>query len=295
MRWRYYLPLSLFLALSLSCDRQGKGEESSIRARTDQYAKAYNKQDVKALGSMWANDGEFHRPDKGISYQGRNEIEGAYQSAFKERGDARLEIKVHNIVFPTSNEAVETGTAILTKAGEEIGKTVYKAVFEKKGGEWLIAQLKEIDFKEAPTNYQHLKELEWMIGTWEDKDDDSENTMVCAWDRYKNFITQHFTLSSEGVFELEGKQLIAWDPVTERIRSWVFDSDGGFGEGVWIKKGNSWVVQASQTLADGRRASSTNIYTPIDAGSYRWESTGREVDGELLPDIEPVIVKKVKG
>lgn len=295
MRWRYYLPLSLLLLVAVACDKQGKGEESAIREKTDQYAKAYNQKDIKAIRALWAEDGEFVRPDIGGNQEGKEAIVKAYSAVFTKRGDAKLELQVNNIAFPDQNTAVQSGMAILTKDGKEIEKTVYKAVFEKTNGKWLIARVSEIAHGDAPSNYEHLKDLEWMIGKWLDEDEDSENSMVCTWDRYKNFITQQFALSSEGVFQLEGRQIIAWDPSQERIRSWIFDSDGGFGEGTWEKKGDSWVVETAQTLADGSKASAMNIYTPIDKESYRWESTGREVDGTFLPDIEPVTVKRVKG
>ncbi|CRX38010.1 YybH family protein [Estrella lausannensis] len=295
MHWRYYLPVSLLLLIAVACDKQGKGEESAILERTDQYKTAYNQKDIKAIGALWAQDGEFVRPDLGVIHEGRDAIEKAYSYAFAKGGDAKIELKVNNIAFPEPGSAVQSGVATLTKGGQEISKTVYKAVFEKNDGKWLIAKVSEIEQGDAPTNYEHLKELEWMIGNWIDEDEESENSLEFSWDRYKNFITQKFTLVSEGVFQLEGRQLIAWDPSQERIRSWVFDSDGGFGEGIWHKKGDSWVVETSHTLADGSKASATNIYTPIDKDTYRWESTGREVGGELLPDIEPVTVKRVKG
>ena len=28
-------------------------------------------------------------------------------------------------------------------------------------------------------------------------------------------------------------QRIGWDPAAKQIRSWEFDSEGGFGEGTW--------------------------------------------------------------
>jgi hypothetical protein len=88
--------------------------------------------------------------------------------------------------------------------------------------------------------------------------------------------------------DLEGNQVIGWDPAAGTIRSWMFDSDGGFGEGVWTRKGESWVVKFSQVLSDGRTATATNVYTLIDDNSYKWKSVGRTVDGELQPNIEEV-------
>jgi len=70
----------------------------------------------------------------------------------------------------------------------------------------------------------------------------------------------------------------------------MFHSEGGFGEGLWSRKGNQWIIKASRTLAGGEKASSVNILTPVDRNSFTWESVGREIDGELLPNIDEVTV-----
>ena len=43
-------------------------------------------------------------------------------------------------------------------------------------------------------------------------------------------------------------------------------------------------------LADGRRASATQIYDVLEDGKVRFQSIGRQVEGELLPNIGPVEV-----
>ena len=91
---------------------------------------------------------------------------------------------------------------------------------------------------------------------------------------------------------MEGTQVIGWDPVEKTIRSWMFDSDGGFGQGVWTRKGDNWVVKFSQVLADGREASSINVYKCVDENTYTWKSVGREVGGEQLPNIEEIKVAR---
>ena len=83
---------------------------------------------------------------------------------------------------------------------------------------------------EETSHYEYLKDLEWMIGEWVDSDDNSTISTVCAWSKNRNFITRSFSVSIEGHIGLEGTQVIGWDPEKKRIRSWMFDSEGGFGE-----------------------------------------------------------------
>ena len=82
--------------------------------------------------------------------------------------------------------------------------------------------------------------------------------------------------------DLEGTQVIGWDPAAGTIRSWMFDSDGGFGEGIWSKKDNSWIVKFSQVLPDGRKASATNIYT-LDRCEHVHLEIDRPEGGRRVP------------
>lgn len=146
----------------------------------------------------------------------------------------------------------------------------------------------------AQQESSHLQGLNWLVGSWEDKDDQVEISTRISWDKSKNFLRQAFTVDVQEQRELSGTQIIAWDPAKKVIRSWLFDTDGGFGEAEWHQKGdNKWIVENAFTLPDGRVGSSINVYTKIDADSYSFESTGRQIEGEILPNIEPVkVVRK---
>jgi len=145
----------------------------------------------------------------------------------------------------------------------------------------------------APTDsphYEQLKELEWMVGEWVDQGEDATITTVCRWTKNRNFMTRSFKVVTADDRVLEGTQVIGWDPADKRIRSWLFDSEGGFGEGRWSRDGNRWIVKASQVLKSGGRASAINVITYVDDNTLTWQSTGREVDGEMLPDVPEVTV-----
>ena len=162
------------------------------------------------------------------------------------------------------------------------------------GEKTLIEAAREKALAKAPSRYEHLKDLEWMVGQWVDEDEDATVLTICEWMPGKNFLTRSFTVSVQDQLEMRrGIQVIGWDEAKKQIRAWVFDSTGGFGEAVWKQDGKRWVARVSQVLADGARASSINIMTQLDENSFTFQSTGREVDGELLPGIAPVkIVRK---
>ena len=91
-----------------------------------------------------------------------------------------------------------------------------------------------------------------------------------------------------------GVQIVGWDPAAKQIRSWVFDSDGGFGEGKWTKKDQRWYIQATGTLPDGSKTSAVNIITYVDENTFTWQSVNREAGGEILPNVDEVVVGRVQ-
>ena len=82
------------------------------------------------------------------------------------------------------------------------------------------------------------------------------------------------------------------DPKHKQIRSWLFDSNGGFVIGTWTKKGDRWFVQSVATLAEGSAGSFTSIFRPSNPDSYVWQKVHRIVDGEVLPNIDEVVVTR---
>jgi hypothetical protein len=139
-----------------------------------------------------------------------------------------------------------------------------------------------------------LDELDWMVGQWVDQGDDSTITTKCSWTKNRKFLKRSFQVKIDEEVTLEGDQFVGWDPIAGQIHSWTFDSEGGIGEGLWIQDGNRWLVKASFVLSDGVRASALNVYTYVDADTIRWQSTNREIAGELQPNIPEVTVVRQK-
>jgi hypothetical protein len=139
-----------------------------------------------------------------------------------------------------------------------------------------------------------LEELDWMVGEWIDQAEDSTITTTCSWTKNRKFLKRSFNVKIDNEVTLEGTQFVGWDPIETQIRSWTFDSEGGFGEGHWIQDGKRWLVKASFVLADGAHASALNVYTYVDADTIRWQSTNREIAGELQPNIPEVTVVRQK-
>ncbi len=111
--------------------------------------------------------------------------------------------------------------------------------------------------EEAVSAYGQLQPLEWLVGEWIDE---GRNEVVEAkfdWDENKSFLLEEFQVVREGSVVLKGTQRIGWDPQAKQIRSWIFDSAGGFGEAVWTPTDDEWVCKAKGVRSDGTSASAT--------------------------------------
>jgi hypothetical protein len=161
----------------------------------------------------------------------------------------------------------------------------------KLGEQWLLDRVTEEETPvPPPSNYEHLKELDWMVGSWVDQDNNATVQTDCEWTKNKNFMTRSFAAVVGDSVNMAGMQIIGWDPIAKRIRSWVFDSDGGYSEGKWTHKDNRWVIQQSGVLADGRKTSAVNIIKRIDDDSFTWQTEQRQVGGDMLPDVDEVLI-----
>lgn len=271
-----------------------EADKKAIQNAVQSYQEAYNQQDVAKLSALWSSNASYLNPITGESAEGREAIEKLFKERFAKGEKKRLEIEITNIDFPNEKEAIENGVIKVSVPDQPMQQMAYEVKFIKENGKWLVNAINEIKLQETISHFEQLKELEWLVGKWEDSDDNVQILFNNQWDKFKNFITVNFTMKIYDQDDIEGKQIIAWDPAKDAIRSWVFDSDGGFGEGTWKKTDKSWYANMHYTLGDGRIASSINIYTPVDNHSYTFASVEREVDGEILPDMNPVTVEKIE-
>ena len=116
------------------------------------------------------------------------------------------------------------------------------------------------------------------------REDDYEVRLVCEWVANKNFLARRFSVARKDKVELVGTQIVGWDPSRQTIRSWSFDSDGSFNEGLWTK---------GQTLADSgerraaptaKKASASQVITKLADDKFTWQATNRSIGGVPQPN-----------
>lgn len=271
---------------------QREKDDTAIRKAVAAYVEAFNKADAKGLAAMWSPDAVYTNPMSGIQVVGREAIEKQFAGIFEESKGIKLEATTKLIQFVSPSVAIETGSAKSIDPKGSVAESEYTAVYVKRDDAWLLDRVSEEDIIQPPTSYEKLRDLEWLVGHWVDQDDVASVVTDCQWSRNENFLIRSFAVQVADRIDMSGIQIIGWDPLKKQIRSWVFDSDGGFGQGTWIKKGDRWTIEQTGVLPDGRQSSAVNIMTRVDDNTMTLQSINRTLDGELLPNIDEVQVTK---
>jgi uncharacterized protein (TIGR02246 family) len=266
-------------------------DEAAIRHVVDAFTKDYDAGDSKAIGALFVPDAEIVSED-GTTQQGRDAIEAEFADVFKQHPKAKIQVDVKSIRFVSPTLAIEEGTSIVTHDPEEASEhTRYEVVHVKQAGTWQMASARDLPDEEASAQ-EELLQLRWLIGDWVDEDPDSLVRTSYRWTENHHFIRCDFTVNLSGQLAMSGTQRIGWDPLAKTIRSWSFDSEGGFTEGIWSREGNQWIIKTTGVTSDGKSASSTNYMTRLRKHRLTWESRDRFIGGEKTTDISPITIAR---
>lgn len=272
---------------------EASDEAAAIQQRVAAYVAAYNQHDAAALANLWAEDAVYRDRDTGEQVAGRDAIRDMFAAMFDADDASQLAVVIQSIRLVTPDVAIEDGVAEIATADGDVTSTAYTAIHVKQDGAWYLSSVRETDMPAPlPKEPSELDQLAWLIGEWADEADDATTDSQWRWTPGGHFLINRFGVRVDQRIEIEGTQVVGWDPAAGRIRSWVFDTEGGFGESLWRRVGNEWIVDTTFTLADGSQGSASNIYVPLDENTFAWRSVDRQIDGESQEDVEEVIVHR---
>lgn len=267
----------------------GEGEiRDLLKAVTD----AYNRADAQGLADRFTDDASLFDQD-GEEVRGREAIGRRYAEAFGEGPTCKISGAVEAVHFLSPDVASVAGHFQLEdEKGTALSSGRYSLIAVRKGDQWRLAELRDIATAsdEAADKGGPLRDLVWLVGDWVDEGEDGKVASTVRWDEGRKFLVRKYSVQTGGEPSSSGAQWIGWDPQAKQIRSWVFDSEGDFGEGRWTRSGNAWIVKASGVTGDGLTTSSTQFIEPINKDSLKLGSTDRIVGTERLPDIEEVVM-----
>lgn len=286
----------LVLAAGIAFAQEKKADEPAanqdIRKLLSEMEDSFNRGDAKALAACWTPGGEFVGP-AGERIEGRENLEKGFQLSLAANKGSKLQFRVLSLRTVSDGVALVDALADV-KPVPATGESTSALVLVKRDGHWLIDSAREAA-RHAASQTEHLKPLEWLVGTWANEASSKDGISVqctCGWTANRAFLIRKFKVEGKNVLLQGGTEIIGWDPRTRRIRSWVFDSNGGFGENVWVQDGNRWLVQFSGTLADGSEARATHVLAMVDADTATLQSKDRTVNDIRQPEVPQVTVKR---
>jgi uncharacterized protein (TIGR02246 family) len=272
-------------------DPKYDADRAAIDTFNKSLVQAFENRDAAAMAGNWTEQGEFGHND-GDPLRGRTAIQRGYADFFKTlTAKFKVEIQSESVRFPAADMAVTEATLrLISDDGETIAAGRQSSVLVREGGQWKAAVMREWDRDIARD--VALKDLEWLIGTWHAVSDDRELTITYEWNENRTFIRGTFTAKEGAKPSESGEEIITRDNADGVIRSWVFQSDGGFGEGAWTREGKRWNIDVHGVRADGRKLTATFVYIPADPNTITWQAVNQSIDGALIADTQPIKVTK---
>jgi uncharacterized protein (TIGR02246 family) len=265
-------------------------DEKAIKALLDTFVKAFNAGDAKAVAATYTETA-IVVDEEGARVEGRAAVRDQYAASFADNPGSKIVLQVDALRFLGPETALEEGRTTITPAAgagaPEI--TRFTAVYVKQGGQWRQAAVRD-ELAHDVATHERLEELEWLVGDWVNESQDAVVSTTCTWAKGGNFLDREFTMKTEGRPVLSGAQRIGWDPLKRQFKTWIFDSEGGHGEGYFTRTGNQWVVKVEGVRQDGQPVSATNIITRLGKDRMSWQSTHRTVGGSAVPGVDEFVV-----
>lgn len=235
---------------------------AAVRQSAVKYSEAFAKQDSKALAALFTPEAELVADD-GTIFHGREAIEAEFTASFASRPKGSVSIEILSIRPVAAGILVEDGASAFTAEGSEVRTiTRYTATHVKQpDGGWLIASVRELEARPA-TPHDRLQALAWLIGDWQEDRDGNTIRTSWNWDDSGYFLIGNFRLLASQGAAATGTHRIGWDAERKQLRSWIFDSNGGFASGWWqMNEDGTWTLHLTRIDAAGERTVSRLTYS----------------------------------
>ena len=270
---------------------QDDGVSAELRAGAAKLIEAFNGGKAKETSAFFLPKGEWI-DEEGTVYQGQEQIEGVLKEYFEKFPEAKMALDVESVrlVGPV---AIEEGTRTM-HGGKTGGEAVirYIAVYAKTENGWRIASVRDFADDPAPTPHDYLQPLGWLVGDWVNEGSGLVVKISYKWSEDTNFLLGDFHVTSGEEVVMKSTQRIGWDPLAGKVKSWMFDADGGYATADWTQLDEGWVLKSSAVIPDGSTGSATISITASDQSRFTMKGTERIVGNVRDDDFEVTVVRK---
>jgi uncharacterized protein (TIGR02246 family) len=266
-------------------------DEAAIRKQSQEFTRAFNKGDAKAIAGLCTVGCEYYDDNNGEAFRGRAAIEEAFAELFTKHPNVKVHVDIQAIRFLSRDTALETGLDQMQLPGPTLpSSSHYRVLHVREGGQWYAAMIEERGAGE-----DKLVDVGWLVGTWVMESKGGEARLTFAWDDKQTRIHCQIARKEGERLASSGTQVIGLHPQLGQLYSWNFDDEGGHGEALWFRDGHQWVLDATGVLPDGTPTSAKNILTRQSDDQFTWRSIERTVAGEPVPDRDVITATRVKA
>lgn len=271
------------------------GVVAEIRQADQQYAKARNARDFKALADQWTVDAELVEGGKAI--RGREAIVAFFRLFAQAHPTARLQSEMETIKPLSPTLARVTGSMRMTESDNPRARwfTVrFDSLRVKEDGVWRIASSTVEQIPDAK-----LDDLSWLVGTWKAADKATGQAVEATFEKAQNgklLLGRLSTTGNDGQV-VEVLQVLQADPREGTIRCWLFESSGGRAEGFMEHDGatyNTTLTGVPPAAQMGDKAESVQVLTPTGPDGFTWHIIDRVIDGVKVPDQKPLLFRRAR-
>lgn len=261
-----------------------------IATTEEAFTKAFNEAKPDVVVESFLPEGELVT-ENGSVYRGKEELKEVFTRYFTEFPGAKLGLDIESIRPLGENLAIEEGTRYLGMDDQAFTQVRYVAMLTKKEGKWLLASLREFSTPPIETPASLLEPLAWMVGDWVSEGDGAQVKINYRWAEGGNFLLGTFETHQEDQVVMKSEQRIGFDPLTGKIRSWLFDEDGGYSDGFWTLLEDEWVLKSQAVGPDGTLGFATITLSPLDENRFRMVGSDRVVGDQRIEGFDIVIAK----
>jgi uncharacterized protein (TIGR02246 family) len=268
--------------------------DPSIAAMIGTFEKAFNAHNAPAMMALWTPDALYRATVTNTEVKGRDAIGAAYADLFKQQPTSSLKVTITESKIAGGTASL-LGMAEVTQKGQLPTRSLFRASLEKVGASWLFSSVDESELPvDSPTG---MSQLGWLAGTWTEVLPSGDVKNTYHWVNGGAFMVRNYSRTAKQGPAVEGTQIFGWDAEQQCVRTWLFDSNGSFGEGYWQRQGpDKWLNKMALKLPDGRRGSVTQILTHTGENELTLQSVDREIDGQFQPNTAPAtMTRQAKG
>lgn len=265
--------------------------EAEVMKASKQLMDAFNNGSVDGVLGVFLPDGELI-DDSGTVHLGHEELKNLVSQFFAAYPGAKTQAEIESIRVVGGLAMVDGSRIISDKDGKGLSVLRFATVWKKTDAGYKLASLRDVSVPLPPTPHEALETISWIVGQWVNEGTDAKVDLNYRWAEDGNFIVGDILITANEKVVMKSFQRIAWDAHEGKFRSWTFDSDGGFGEGLWYPTPNGWALTSKAVAPDGSRGTATVRIQSDSKDRFNVLGTHRVSEGNEEPDYSYTVVRR---